>query len=290
MTGMDSFERYQRDEAWTWEHQALLRARGVAGNGDLCRRFEAARRRVITEAVHRDSLRGEVMEMRARMRHELSLAGPGRVRHQTGRRRHRRHRVPRPILGARACAPTPRARDLHRQHPPARGLAQFGVIDAATAAWLIDTYRGYRGVLHRLSLEGARRARRRGGAVPRARERISDLARCVRRGGLAERCASSRAQNVAHERAESSFMSANLIQPNAEHRYTVTTADLPCPARCRACRCGIPTRGCTSRSKRRDGSNVPTAVRSTRSRARPPRASPRLRVILVGFFLDQGRA
>ena len=59
MTGIDAFERYQLKDAWTWEHQALLRARAVAGDANLCVRFEAARRRVLCTAVRRDTLRSE---------------------------------------------------------------------------------------------------------------------------------------------------------------------------------------------------------------------------------------
>ncbi len=155
MTGMDAFERYQYEEAWTWEHQALLRARGVAGSHDLCRRFETARRRLITEAVRRDTLRVEVMEMRARMRRELSLAGAGQfdVKQDAGGIADIEFLVQYWVLA-------------HAQRHPAlathtdnirqlEGLAQFGVVDPATAAWLIDAYRGYRSVLHRLSLEGS---------------------------------------------------------------------------------------------------------------------------------------
>ena len=99
MTGIEAFERYQHQDAWTWEHQALLRARGVAGDRVLCARFEAVRRRVLVQDVRRDTLREEVREMRARMRRELSRAGERHVRYQAGRRRHRRHRVPRCSIG-----------------------------------------------------------------------------------------------------------------------------------------------------------------------------------------------
>ncbi len=75
MTGIDAFERYQRQDAWTWEHQALLRARPVAGDAGLCAAFEAARRRILSSAVRRDTLRNDVLEMRLRMQRELSKAG-----------------------------------------------------------------------------------------------------------------------------------------------------------------------------------------------------------------------
>jgi len=106
MTGIDAFERYQRQEAWTWEHQALLRARPVAGDAHLCAGFEAARRRILTAAVHRDTLRTDVAEMRARMRRELSKAGR-RIRHQARRGRYRGHRVSGAILVLAAAAAQP---------------------------------------------------------------------------------------------------------------------------------------------------------------------------------------
>jgi glutamate-ammonia-ligase adenylyltransferase len=77
ITRVEAFEEYQRQEAWTWEHQALLHARAVAGSAQLRAEFEALRIRVLTEAVLRDSLREEVRSMRERMRRELSKAGEG---------------------------------------------------------------------------------------------------------------------------------------------------------------------------------------------------------------------
>ena len=68
MTGIDAFERYQREEAWTWEHQALLRARAVGGDPKLRAVFEDVRRRILSKAVRPDRLRADVLEMRLRMR------------------------------------------------------------------------------------------------------------------------------------------------------------------------------------------------------------------------------
>ena len=78
MTGIEAFEIYQHQNAWTWEHQALLRARAVAGDAGLCAQFEAVRRRVLCTAVHRDTLRTDVAEMRQRMRRELSESRAGK--------------------------------------------------------------------------------------------------------------------------------------------------------------------------------------------------------------------
>lgn len=74
---IEGFADYQRSEAWTWEHQALLRARAVAGPPALRERFERLRIDLLRHAVRRDSLRADVRAMRERMRSELSRAGAG---------------------------------------------------------------------------------------------------------------------------------------------------------------------------------------------------------------------
>jgi glutamate-ammonia-ligase adenylyltransferase len=75
VTGIDAFGDYQRGEAWTWEHQALLHARAVAGAPALCAAFEALRLELLTHHVRRDSLQDEVRNMRERMRRELDRSG-----------------------------------------------------------------------------------------------------------------------------------------------------------------------------------------------------------------------
>lgn len=77
ITQIDAFAEYQRSEAWTWEHQALLHARAVAGDHDLCQRFEALRVEILTQHVRADRLQQDVSEMRERMRRELSRAEAG---------------------------------------------------------------------------------------------------------------------------------------------------------------------------------------------------------------------
>jgi glutamate-ammonia-ligase adenylyltransferase len=77
VTSIEAFHRYQFEEAWTWEHQALLHARTVAGDSALRARIEALRLTVLRGAVRRSDLREKVSEMRERMRRELSAAKPG---------------------------------------------------------------------------------------------------------------------------------------------------------------------------------------------------------------------
>ncbi|MBX3694082.1 MAG: bifunctional [glutamate--ammonia ligase]-adenylyl-L-tyrosine phosphorylase/[glutamate--ammonia-ligase] adenylyltransferase [Steroidobacteraceae bacterium] len=79
VTSIAAFADYQRSDAWTWEHQALLHARAVAGAPRLRAAFEELRVELLRDAVRRDTLRDDVRAMRERMRRELSRAGAGQV-------------------------------------------------------------------------------------------------------------------------------------------------------------------------------------------------------------------
>jgi glutamate-ammonia-ligase adenylyltransferase len=72
VASLENFRRYQREEAWTWEHQALLRSRSVGGSAQLRATFENERREILIHHVDRTKLKHEVRKMRARMRKELS--------------------------------------------------------------------------------------------------------------------------------------------------------------------------------------------------------------------------
>jgi glutamate-ammonia-ligase adenylyltransferase len=71
VTSTEAFERYQELNAWTWEHQALLRARPVAGSSAIAAEFDRIRRDTLVGRVRRDRLGDDVVQMRRRMRKEL---------------------------------------------------------------------------------------------------------------------------------------------------------------------------------------------------------------------------
>ena len=77
VASFESFRRYQREDAWVWEHQALLRSRSVAGTESVRALFERERREVLIHHVERERLDVEIANMRRRMRRELSLAKTG---------------------------------------------------------------------------------------------------------------------------------------------------------------------------------------------------------------------
>ena len=71
VSSLASFCDYQRERAWTWEHQALVRARAVAGDAELVADFDALRAQVLARPRDPASLAEDVSSMRRRMRAEL---------------------------------------------------------------------------------------------------------------------------------------------------------------------------------------------------------------------------
>ncbi len=74
---LDAFDRYQHNEAWTWEHQALVRARFVAGAMSIAEKFGKIRGRILTKPRDPLSLRKDVNTMREKMRASLAKNEPG---------------------------------------------------------------------------------------------------------------------------------------------------------------------------------------------------------------------
>ena len=68
---VNGFEKYQNEEAWTWEHQALVRARAICGDNNVLEAFNAVRKRVLTKQREPSSLAEDVCKMRIKMREHL---------------------------------------------------------------------------------------------------------------------------------------------------------------------------------------------------------------------------
>jgi glutamate-ammonia-ligase adenylyltransferase len=71
VTSLNAFRDYQINNAWTWEHQALVRARVVAGNPGLATRFNAIRAEILARPRDLETLKKEVVDMREKMRMHL---------------------------------------------------------------------------------------------------------------------------------------------------------------------------------------------------------------------------
>ena len=155
---VEAFERYQRESAWVWEHQALSRARFAAGDHGLGERFEQVRRSVLSIARDPHALAKEVIAMRRKM-HD---GHPNRselfdLKHDRGGMVDIEFIVQYLVL-AHA-----------RSHPELLGnagniallgrAAQAGLIDPTLADEVANAYRRYRQLQHRLRLDDTQFAR-----------------------------------------------------------------------------------------------------------------------------------
>ena len=78
VSSMTAFDLYQHDKAWTWEHQALIRARMVCSSPHLKVEFDRIRRSILTRERNKATLAKDVVDMRNKMRESLgSKPGSG---------------------------------------------------------------------------------------------------------------------------------------------------------------------------------------------------------------------
>jgi glutamate-ammonia-ligase adenylyltransferase len=153
VTSIHAFADYQRKEAWTWEHQALLHARAVAGAPEVRAEFERVRLEVLQHHVRRETLRDEVRNMRERMRKELSKARPGQFDLKQD---------PGGVADIEFLAQY-WALEFARDYPPVamfsdtirqlESVASADLVPQAKVDVLTGAYRDYRTRTHRLSLE-----------------------------------------------------------------------------------------------------------------------------------------
>jgi glutamate-ammonia-ligase adenylyltransferase len=154
VTQIDAFAEYQRKEAWTWEHQALLHARAVAGSRALCAEFERIRLEVLRFHVRRDELRASVRSMRERMRREHAKGGEGwmDLKQDAGGIADIEFLAQYWALNwASQYAPVAVYSDTIRQ---LESVASANLVPQSTVDALSGAYRAYRACRHHLALEG----------------------------------------------------------------------------------------------------------------------------------------
>lgn len=150
---IDGFREYITAEAWTWEHQAIIRARPVSGDPVLQEQFRTIRHHVLTLERDPETLRREVREMRERMRDAQELPDDGLFNLKQGRGG---------IVDIEFLVQFLVLRYSH-DHPALtrwtdnvrllETLAAEGLLSAGEAADLKDAYLKLRQRLHRLNLQ-----------------------------------------------------------------------------------------------------------------------------------------
>ncbi len=153
VSSLDAFADYQAESAWTWEHQALIRARAVAGDPDLGARFEQIRRVTLCRERDPETLRREVREMRDRMRTQLDKTRPGLFDLKQG---------PGGIADIEFMVQYAVLRWAHRQSELATWtdnvrlldtLARHRLMERDATRRLSDAYRAFRAEYHRQTLQ-----------------------------------------------------------------------------------------------------------------------------------------
>ncbi|MCU0561983.1 MAG: bifunctional [glutamate--ammonia ligase]-adenylyl-L-tyrosine phosphorylase/[glutamate--ammonia-ligase] adenylyltransferase [Desulfobacterales bacterium] len=150
---IDAFRDYQLNEAWTWEHQALIKARAVCGDEQIGVRFEAIRAEALARRRPGKKLMAEVAEMRRRMRRELSRpeAGQFDLKHSPGGMIDIEF-----LVQALVLLLAHRHRELVRWTDNVRliqALISAAVLNEYTAHLLKHAYLIYRAAAHQLSLQ-----------------------------------------------------------------------------------------------------------------------------------------
>jgi glutamate-ammonia-ligase adenylyltransferase len=147
-----AFREYQDSHAWAWEHQALIRARPVAGDATLARVFEEIRATTLCRERDPETLRAEVAAMRARMHEAQAPPDPGEInlKHGPGGMIDVEFMVQYTVL--RWAHDHPELIRHRGNIPLLDALEARGLLDAAQAGLLRDAYRRYLGVEQRLKL------------------------------------------------------------------------------------------------------------------------------------------
>lgn len=86
VSSIEAFSQYQVSSAWTWEHQALVRARPLVGDALLVRRFEEIRRQVLCQQRDHQALKKQICDMQIRLReqHQHQDTFRNRIRYMQG--------------------------------------------------------------------------------------------------------------------------------------------------------------------------------------------------------------
>ncbi|MFO7552689.1 MAG: bifunctional [glutamate--ammonia ligase]-adenylyl-L-tyrosine phosphorylase/[glutamate--ammonia-ligase] adenylyltransferase [Haliea sp.] len=156
VSSLNGFRGYQEDTAWTWEHQALVRARLVAGDPAVGAGVDAVRRDILCRVRDESALAAEVVAMRERMRKELLPSQPP-VEQEFDLKQSAGGIVDIEFMVQYAVlAWSHRVPELARWSDNIRileTLAEADLFEQGESRALIEAYLAYRSVAHQLALQ-----------------------------------------------------------------------------------------------------------------------------------------
>ncbi|MHA0981930.1 bifunctional [glutamate--ammonia ligase]-adenylyl-L-tyrosine phosphorylase/[glutamate--ammonia-ligase] adenylyltransferase [Kosakonia cowanii] len=153
VTTAEAFADYQKNEAWTWEHQALARARVVYGDPQLTVQFDAIRRDILLTPRDGATLQTEVREMREKMRAHLGNKQKDRFDLKTDEGGITDIEFIAQYLVLRYAHDKPKLTRWSDNVRILEGLAQNGIMEEQEALALTHAYTTLRDELHHLALQ-----------------------------------------------------------------------------------------------------------------------------------------
>jgi len=171
---ISSYEKYQHEKAWVWEHQALVRARAITGDPVIIQQFNEIRKDVLMKSRDIADLKTEVIKMRKKMRQSLSRGNKDifDIKQDEGGLVDIEFIVQFAVLAwakdfPELCEYTDNIELLST-------LQKIGRLSEADAIILIEGYKAYRQQLHALALQDEKGLIERGNYVVE-RENISSI-------------------------------------------------------------------------------------------------------------------
>ena len=158
VSSVEAFKEYQLNRAWAWEHQAITRARFVAGDASIGAAFEAIRIEVMQQNRDAQKLKQEVIEMREKMRAaNINKGELFDIKHDKGAIIDVEFMVQYLVLAHAAH----HAELTHNFGNIAllKTLGKLNIIDANLAESVANAYRDYRRLQHAARLQGNTQAK-----------------------------------------------------------------------------------------------------------------------------------
>jgi [glutamine synthetase] adenylyltransferase / [glutamine synthetase]-adenylyl-L-tyrosine phosphorylase len=186
VSSLDAFREYQAARAWTWEHQALTRARYCAGDRAAGERFEAVRDAILALARDRAKLCADVVAMRAKMRaeHKRGREAPSRESESANDIKH----VAGGIIDLEFCVQAlvlahghehAQLRENKGNHTLLKRAGDLGLIDAGLAGAAADAYLAMRRRAHQAALNDEESVKLAPGELAAERDAVVQLWKAV---------------------------------------------------------------------------------------------------------------
>ena len=173
---MRAFRDYQLTRAWTWEHQALTRARYCAGDAALGERFEALREEILATPRDRAKLHADILEMRARIRADRKH-DPSDIKYIAGGVVDLEFCVQALVLASGPAHPA--LRENKGNHTLLRRAGELGLLDNDVANAAADAYLALRARAHRGALNDEEKVKLGPGELRAERDAVLALWKAV---------------------------------------------------------------------------------------------------------------